>query len=82
MLAGTSVKAASVMGDVMSGLMCPTCGSRDVININLTLERGDRVSFSSCHRCDKKWWDKDGEAVSLGNVLQLAKREPQARKVG
>lgn len=65
----------------MSGLMCPTCGSRDVININLTLERGDRVSFYSCHRCDKKWWDKDGTAVSLGNVLQMAKREPQVRRV-
>lgn len=65
----------------MSGLMCPTCGSRDVININLTLERGDNVSFYSCHRCDKKWWNKDGAAVSLGNVLQMAKREPQVRRV-
>lgn len=64
----------------MSGMMCPTCGSRDVININLTLERGQNVAFYSCHRCDKKWWDKDGAAVSLGNVLEMAKREPQARR--
>jgi len=76
------VIAASVMGGFMSGLMCPTCASRDVININLTLERGDRVAFYSCHRCDKKWWGKDGEAVSLGNVLEMARRVPQARKVG
>ena len=65
----------------MSGLVCPTCSSRDVININLTLERGDHVSFYSCHRCDKKWWDKDGASVSLGNVLEMAKREPQARRI-
>lgn len=62
----------------MGTLVCPRCGSRDVININLTLERGDRVAFYSCHRCDKRWWHKDGENVALTGVLDLARRGPAA----
>jgi transposase-like protein len=58
------------------GLECPRCGSRDVININLSLERGDRVSFYSCHRCDRRWWYKDGEPVDLPEVLEMARRRP------
>jgi transposase-like protein len=64
----------------MGGLTCPRCGSKDVININLTLERGDRVSFFSCHHCDKRWWHKDGEDVSLPNVLEMARRAPAPRQ--
>lgn len=58
----------------MSSMMCPTCASRDVVNINLTLERGDVVSFFSCHRCDKRWWNKDGQSLPLGNVLEMARK--------
>ncbi len=57
-------------------LQCPRCGSADVININLSLERGDRVAFYSCHRCDKRWWHKDGAPVTLPDVLQMARRKP------
>jgi len=56
-------------------LVCPRCGSKDVININLSLEQGDRVAFYSCHRCDKRWWHKDGSPVDLPDVLQMARRE-------
>ena len=58
------------------GLECPRCGSRDVININLSLEHGDRVAFYSCHRCDKRWWHKDGAPVDLPEVLEMARRKP------
>ena len=57
------------------GLICPRCGSKDVININLALEHGDRVAFYSCHQCDKRWWHKDGEPVDLPAVLEMAKRD-------
>lgn len=60
------------------GLECPRCGSRDVININLSLERGERVAFYSCHRCEKRWWHKDGEPVTLPGVLDMATRKPRA----
>ncbi|GAC1412030.1 MAG: hypothetical protein NVSMB57_07360 [Actinomycetota bacterium] len=58
----------------MNGMKCPTCESRDVVTINLTLERRDQVSFYSCHRCDKRWWFKDGESVALGSVLDMARK--------
>ncbi len=61
----------------MAGLECPQCGSRNVININLSLENGEPVEFYSCHQCDKRWWHKDGETLDLPNVLELAKREPR-----
>jgi transposase-like protein len=56
-------------------LECPRCGSRNVININLSLEHGDRVAFYSCHRCDKRWWHKDGAPVDLPDVLEMARRD-------
>ena len=61
----------------MAALECPQCGSGNVININLSLENGDPVEFYSCHRCDTRWWHKDGENIDLPNVLELAKREPR-----
>jgi transposase-like protein len=64
------------MGVTMeSALVCPNCGSRDVININLAVEQGERVSFYSCHKCEKRWWHKDGKDLPLPSVLELAKRK-------
>lgn len=63
----------------MSTMSCPRCGAKDVININLTLDRGDRVSFYSCHRCEKRWWNKEGEEAELSGVLEAARRTPRAR---
>jgi transposase-like protein len=64
----------------MNAMSCPRCGARDVININLTLDKGERVSFYSCHRCEKRWWNKEGEAVGLHGVLEAARREPRIRR--
>lgn len=64
----------------MSALSCPRCGAKDVININLSLEKGDRVAFYSCHWCEKRWWNKEGEAVGLDGVLDAARRAPRARR--
>jgi transposase-like protein len=63
-------------------LVCPRCGSKDVININLALSQGDRVAFYSCHRCDKRWWHKDGAPVDLPEVLEMARREKGASAPG
>lgn len=56
---------------------CPACGSDSVINITLTTQGGDPIAFHSCHSCDRRWWNKDGEQIDLSNVLELAKREPR-----
>ena len=63
------------MRERSQALECPRCGSREVININLSLEHGDRVAFYSCHRCDKRWWHKDGSPVDLPAVLEMARRD-------
>ena len=62
-----------------NALVCPNCGSKEVININLAMEQGERVAFYSCHRCEKRWWHKDGENVSLPNVLELAAKRKNKR---
>ena len=63
-------------------LECPRCGSKDVININLSLAQGDRVAFYSCHRCDKRWWHKDGAPVDLPDVLEMARRDKSSQAPG
>lgn len=61
----------------MAALECPRCGSADVININMTMETEAPVSFYSCHACENRWWNKDGEPIQLDEVLTLAKRLPR-----
>jgi transposase-like protein len=62
-----------------NALVCPNCGSKEVININLAMEQGERVAFYSCHKCEKRWWHKDGENVSLPSVLELAAKRKNKR---
>jgi transposase-like protein len=64
----------------MSALECPACGSANVININLTVDRGP-ISFYSCHQCDKRWWnDQDGLPIDLPNVLDMARKPARTAK--
>ena len=52
-------------------MICPTCGTHNVVTINLTVAER-RVTMRSCGRCDKRWWASDGEHIDLTNVLELA----------
>ncbi len=63
----------------MGTLVCPNCASKNVININLAIEHDTRVSFYSCHRCERRWWHKDGQDAALPEVLALARRKPSKR---
>lgn len=53
---------------------CPTCGTRDVIEIRHVLPDEIEVHFFSCHKCEEKWWDRDGQTVELRDVLDLARK--------
>ena len=53
---------------------CPQCGAAEVIEIRHTLENDVELLFFSCHRCEEKWWDRDGKVVELREVLDLARR--------
>jgi Zn-finger nucleic acid-binding protein len=44
-----------------------------VIQIELTLPDGTQVVFCSCHRCETRWWDRNGEQLELDAVLEMAR---------
>jgi transposase-like protein len=51
-------------------MTCPTCRSTDLVEIGLRL-RDDVVTMHSCSVCERRWWDKGGQQVSLPSVLRL-----------
>lgn len=55
-------------------LKCSACGADTVIEIELTLPDGTEVAFYSCHKCETRWWDRDGESLGLDVVLDLARK--------
>lgn len=54
-----------------SGLTCVSCGQSSVIEIEMKLPDGTEVVFCSCHVCEARWWDKEGEAVSVEGIIDL-----------
>jgi hypothetical protein len=58
-----------------TGLLCAECGNDSVIQIELTLPDGSEVIFCSCHRCESKWWDRDGDHLELDALIDLSDRE-------
>ena len=56
-----------------SALQCERCGQDSVIRIELTLPDGTDVIFCSCHRCESRWWDRDGQTLELDAVIDLAR---------
>jgi DNA-directed RNA polymerase subunit M/transcription elongation factor TFIIS len=59
---------------VDSTFVCSHCGSADAIGIRLRLSEEVEVDFHSCHHCEHRWWDADGEVIDLTAVLDLARR--------
>jgi transposase-like protein len=51
-------------------MKCPSCGSSALVEIGLTV-RDERVTMHSCSMCERRWWDKGGQRVSLPSVLDL-----------
>jgi hypothetical protein len=37
----------------------------------MNLPDGTEVVFCSCHVCEARWWDKEGEAVSVDGIIDL-----------
>jgi DNA-directed RNA polymerase subunit M/transcription elongation factor TFIIS len=63
---GGFVKKASV-----DGLVCTTCGENSVIQIEMTLPDGTDVIFCSCHVCEAKWWNREGETIAVDGIIDL-----------
>lgn len=47
------------------------CGQSSVIQIEMTLPDGSDVVFNSCHVCEAKWWDREGESVPVDGIIDL-----------
>lgn len=56
---------------------CPQCHAPDVIEIKHTLPDETEVVFFSCHRCEEKWWDRGGDQLELGQILEMVRKTGQ-----
>ena len=52
-------------------LICPACGTGDLITISMSITDDRDVSFTTCHLCEAKWWFKDDDLVPLASVIGL-----------
>ncbi|MDK1019013.1 MAG: hypothetical protein QGD89_06400 [Actinomycetota bacterium] len=55
----------------VDGLVCTSCGENSVIQIEMKLPNGTEVIFCSCHVCEAKWWDREGEEISVDGIIDL-----------
>jgi len=53
---------------------CAHCASTRVMRITMTLTDGSLVDFSSCLRCERRTWSQGESDLSVGEVLQKAKK--------
>ncbi len=51
---------------------CPTCAADDLIQIDLSAA-GKLMRFSSCRRCEHRWWIDPvaADTISLQDVLSV-----------
>jgi DNA-directed RNA polymerase subunit M/transcription elongation factor TFIIS len=54
-----------------NGLTCASCGQSSVIEIEMKLPDGTEVIFCSCHVCEARWWDKEGESIPVEAIIDL-----------
>ena len=53
---------------------CPSCTSRRVTAITMTLTDGSVVDFASCHACEHRTWRQSGASLDIATVLVKAKK--------
>ena len=54
---------------------CRGCGSGHVTRLSMNLTDGTPVDFTSCHRCEHRTWEHAGGELTVGTVLDRARRE-------
>ena len=52
--------------------ICPSCRSRRVTAIQMTLTDGSVVDFASCHACEHRAWVQAGQDLDISTVLAKA----------
>ena len=51
---------------------CPRCLGNDITEIGIDVELDNEIKFFSCRFCEEKWWERDGGAIRLEEVIDLA----------
>jgi hypothetical protein len=49
---------------------CQSCGSEETLQVTMTLA-GLPTSFTTCSVCEWRGWERDGETLRLGSVLEI-----------
>jgi DNA polymerase III alpha subunit (gram-positive type) len=49
---------------------CPSCKQGDLITIEMAVSERD-LTFTTCHLCEAKWWQRDGEMVPLASIIDV-----------
>jgi hypothetical protein len=52
-------------------MKCPNCRTRELVVIQMVVS-GEALALNSCSPCDLRWWQSEGEMLSLAGVLDLA----------
>ncbi len=53
---------------------CRSCGSHRVTCLAMRLTDGTPVDFISCHRCESRFWEHEGEPLDVTTVLDRTRR--------
>lgn len=53
-------------------MTCPSCERHQLVEIALKVKEVD-VKMRSCSFCDRRWWDRHGQLVPFGGILELAR---------
>ena len=53
---------------------CRGCGSGHVTRLAMNLTDGTPVEFTSCHRCEHRTWEHSGGEMTVGTVLDRARK--------
>jgi transcription elongation factor Elf1 len=52
---------------------CPTCGANELMSVRLVVAESP-MAFTSCQACEGRWWERDGETLTLDSVLTMVGR--------
>ena len=52
---------------------CPTCGANELMSVRLVVAESP-MEFTSCQACEGRWWERDGEMLTLDSVLTMVGR--------
>ncbi len=56
------------------GQACRNCGSERVTRLVMRLTDGTPVDFTSCHVCETRVWEHEGQALEVDSVLERTRK--------